>query len=99
MPGDDAFEDGFAVRGPENGFAGALWMGHETGDVAALVADASDVVDGAVWIGHFGRLPLGTHIAPEHLIVCLEAGERFSIGEVAAFAMRDGNAHWLRRNR
>ena len=50
VPGTDALEYRLAIRAAEDGFAGALWVRHETGHISAFVADAGDVFDGAIWV-------------------------------------------------
>src|SRR5262245_32259642 len=44
----DRLEQHEAVCAPEGGFAGALRVRHEANDIAAVAADARDVVDRAV---------------------------------------------------
>src|SRR5437773_4915998 len=64
VPGNDALEYRLAIRTAEDGLAGALRMRHETGHVSAFVADAGDVLNRPIWIGHFICFTLRGHIAP-----------------------------------
>src|SRR6266567_6941949 len=89
---DQALKNQPSVGTAQNWFAGAFGMRHEAGNVPRFVAEAGDVVEGTVRVGGFGRVALGIYIAPEDLVVCPERGQRFVIGEIAAFAVSDRNA-------
>ena len=82
----EGLEDEAAVGAAEDGFAGAFGVGHQTEDVTAFVADAGNVVDGAVGV---------VHVADDDAVVALELFEDGRLGEVAAFTMGDGDAEDL----
>src|SRR5258708_20164192 len=70
-------------------------MGHHPEHVAALVDDARDVVQRAVRVGAGHDAAAGVAVTENHLAVLLEAREDGGFGEVASFAMRDGDADHL----
>ena len=97
--GEDAFENPFAVVAAEEWFAGAFGMRHQAGHVALFIADAGDVLQRAVRVRAVGQVSTGVAVLPKDLVVGLELGERFFIGEIAAFAVGDGHAeNFSRRN-
>src|SRR5882762_5581598 len=65
-------------------------MGHEAGDVALAVADASDIANGAVGIAGAVVGTVGRRVAKNDLAIFLEVGERGFITVVIAIGMRDG---------
>ena len=66
-------------------------MGHEAGDVALAIADAGDVVHGAVGIAGGVVGAVGSGVAEEDLVVFFQIGEGGFIAIVIAVAMGDGN--------
>ena len=80
-----------AVGAAEGRVAGALGVGHEAEDISGLVANAGDVFTGAVGIRGVGHGAGGIAVADENLVVGVELRERGVIGEVAAFAVGDGD--------
>ena len=88
-------ENHLSICAAKDGFAGALWMGHESSHVAALVADTGDVQDRAVGVGFLREFAQGAAILPKDLIVGLQFCQRRFVGEIAAFAVGDGNPERL----
>src|SRR6266699_4856109 len=72
-------------------------MRHESCHIAALVADSGDVIQRPVGIGLLSRLALDTDIAPENLMVRIQAREGRFISKIAAFAVRDWDSQKLPR--
>ena len=72
---EEAFEDEAAVGAAKDGFAGALGVRHEAGDVAGGVADAGNVAEGTVGVALLGGFALGIDVLPEDLAVGFELGE------------------------
>src|SRR6266403_5577495 len=83
-------ENDQAISGAESGFHGALGMGHEAGDVALAVADASDIANCAVWIARAVVGTVGSCVAENYLAVLLELGERGFVAIVVSVGVRDG---------
>src|SRR5258707_1260891 len=81
-----------AVVAAEERFASAFGMRHQAGHIALFIADAGDVLQRAVGIRGVGRVSAGVAVLPQNLVVGLELRERFFVGKVAAFAVRDGHA-------
>ena len=79
---DERGEDERSVGRAEQRIDGVLRVGHQSQHVAALVADAGDVVDGAV-----ARLA----VAQDNLTVCLELAHELRRREPAAVAVLDGD--------
>src|SRR6266581_9375319 len=79
---DERGQNQRSVGRAEQRVDGVLRMGHEAHDVAALVADAGDVVDGAV-----ARLA----VAQDNLTVRLELAHELGRREPAAVAVLDGD--------
>ena len=74
-------------------------MRHQAGDIAALVADAGDVLQRAVRIRPVRHVAGGIAVLPEDLVPGLESGQGFLIRKITAFAVGDGHAqHLARRN-
>jgi hypothetical protein len=92
---DHALEDCFAVGAAEHRFGGAFGVGHHTADVSVLVTDAGDVEEGAVGVGGFCEVAGGVGVLEQDLVIVLEGLEGGFIGEVAAFAVGDGDADGL----
>ena len=84
-----------AVGAAESRVAGALGVGHEAENISGLVANAGNVFTGAVGICGIGHGAGGIAVADEDLVVGVELGQRGVIGEVAAFAVRDGDVEDL----
>ncbi len=70
-------------------------MGHHAEDVAVLVGDACDVVEGAVGVGVGGSFALGGAVAEENLTVGFEGIEGLLVGVVTALAVGDGDVEDL----
>jgi hypothetical protein len=87
---DHGAEDYQAVFGVQGGFYGALGMGHEAGDVAFAIADASDVVCGTVGIAGVVVFAVGRGVAEQDLVIFFESGEHGFIAIVIAVAVGDG---------
>src|ERR1051326_5707591 len=66
---DDRFENAFAVIGAENRLARALGVGHQAKDVAALGADAGNVVEKTVGVRCIGAAPAIVAVTQDHLPV------------------------------
>src|SRR6476659_8368495 len=66
-------------------------MWHEAGDVAFAIADAGDVVHGAVWITGSVVGSLRSGVVKENLTVFLQLGERGIVDVIVAVAVSDGN--------
>ena len=97
--GEDAFENPFAIVAAEERFAGAFGMRHQAGHIALFIADAGDVQQRAVRIGAVGQVSVLVAVLPKDLVVDLELRQRFFVGKLAAFAVRDGHAeNFPRRN-
>ena len=84
-------ENCFPVRAAEKRVAGAFGVGHESENIAGFVADAGDVLPRAVGVGRIGDLALRVGVTKQNLPVDLQAVEGFVVGEIAAFAVRDGD--------
>src|SRR6267378_3686672 len=95
---NDALENRLAVRTAENRFACALWMRHQSRYVSCFVADSGDVFQRTVRVGRFGDCTGRIHVAPEHLVICVEFSQRFRVGKIASFPVRDWNPNRLLRN-
>src|SRR6266849_6203467 len=92
---DERFDHGMeynqAVGGAERRFDGAFGMGHESGDIAPAVADASDIVNGAVGIAGVVVGTIGRRIVENNLMIFFEICERGFVAIVVAVGMRDRN--------
>ena len=75
-----------AVGRPQQGMAGALGVGHQPHDVAALVADAGDVVDRAVRV---------VHVAQDDPVLVAELGQRLGRAGVVALEVVDRDVEQL----
>lgn len=74
-------------------------MRHQAGHVALFIADAGDVLQRAVGIRAVGQVAVLVAVLPQDLVVGLELRQRFFVGKIAAFAVRDGHAeNFSRRN-
>src|SRR3954464_15599583 len=71
----DGLEKDEAIGAAEARVAGALRMGHEAKDVARAVADAGDVLGGAVGVGVVGRVAELIAVAEHDLAVAIELGK------------------------
>jgi hypothetical protein len=87
---DHGAEDYQAVLGVEDGFYGAFGMGHQASYVALAIADAGDVVCGAVGIAGVVVIPVGRGVAKKNLVIFLESGKRGFVAIVVAVAVGDG---------
>src|SRR2546426_738241 len=74
----NALEDLATVFAAEDGFAGAFGVRHEAEDVACLVANAGDVVDGPVGV---------LAVTEQHSVLAPELLDYRRLGEIAAFAV------------
>ena len=60
---DDRAKDEGTVCSPYDFLAAPLRVRHHAEDVACMVYDAGDIVDGTVWIGVRGRLPCAVGVS------------------------------------
>jgi hypothetical protein len=88
---EDGFPDADTVIGTEGDLAEPFGVGHEPEDVALLVANPGDILQGAVGIGRFGRLAGLIAITDQDPPLVMEAPEPLGIDEVVPLAMRDGD--------
>src|SRR5208337_5039276 len=88
---DHGAEDDEAVLGVEAGFHGAFRVGHEAGDVAPAIADAGDVVHGAVGIAGVVVGGVGRGVAEKDLVIFFDGGESGVVAIVVAVAVSDGD--------
>src|SRR5512134_2436701 len=88
-----------AVGAAEHRLAGALRMRHEPDDVAFFVADAGDVVDGAVRVRQISDVPLRVAVAEDDPPGRLELPHHLGVGVVVALAVRNGNPQHLATRR
>ena len=70
-------------------------MGHHADDVATGVADARDVVDGAVGVGVGRTLAVGGDVAEDDAILVMQLGEAVGLDDVVALGVGDGQAEDL----
>lgn len=66
-------------------------MGHHTKNVFGSIADAGDVVQGAVGVGLVGNVPIFIAVTEEHLSVRLDLRQRLFIAVEATFTVGDGH--------
>ena len=90
-----ALDHAATVRAAKRQLEQPFRMGHEADDAARLVANAGDVALGAVGVGLGRCLARLVAIAKHDAPFAFEAIERFFIGEVVAFRVRDRQAHHL----
>jgi len=79
------------VGGIERGFHGALRMRHQAGDIAFAIADAGDIVHGAVGISGGVIGTVRCRVTEKNLFVLFEFGDGGFVSGVAAVGVRDGN--------
>lgn len=97
--GNHALENQFSVCAAKNRFAGAFRMRHEAGHVASVIANAGDVLQGAIRVRGIGNVSIRIAIMPQNLVVRFQVCERLLISEIAAFAVGDRHAEdFSRRN-
>src|SRR5690349_15244467 len=89
---NQTLENQTPIRTAENFFARTFWMWHQADDVAGFVANAGDIIEGAVRVGSFGWLALVVYITPKNLVVRLQLRQRLFVGEITTLAVRDGDA-------
>ena len=74
------------------GLKSSLGMWHQAGHIAAFVADAGDVQQGAVGICGVSQVSVRVTVLPKNLVVGFQLGERFLVGKVSACAVGEGDA-------
>src|SRR5512136_335971 len=92
---NDGLEDPPAVGAAEDPLGGPFGMGHEPEDVAPLVADAGDGLEGAVDVGRRGHLAVGVAIAEDDLAPLFDLPEDARRSVVAPVEVGDGDAQDL----
>src|SRR5690349_16260881 len=86
---DQGMEQDEAVGGIESGFDGALGMGHKADNVAFAVADAGNVVDGAVRIARRVIGAVGCGVAENNLAILFQFSHGRVVAHVVAVVVRD----------
>ena len=92
---NQAFEEQAAVGAAKDRFASAFGMRHEPSHITTFVAKAGDVLQRAVGIRLIIWFAGRIDVLPQNAISGAKRGERFRVGEVAAFAMSDGEPQQL----
>src|SRR5206468_5066181 len=88
---DHGTENNQAIGRAESGFHRALGMRHQSSDVALVVADSSDIVQGTVGIACRVVCSVRRGVAENDLMIFLDLGERSFVAGVVAIVVRDGN--------
>src|SRR5579862_302584 len=92
---EDALENQPAVFAAQQFLAGAFGMRHQAEHVASLVADARDVIERAVRVGHVRDLTVLRAVTKKNAVVAFELFNDPRFGEITAFSMRNRNAEHL----
>ncbi len=87
---EQALKQGQAVRVEQVAVGCALRVGHHAHHVAALVADASDVLRRAVGVGFGRNRTVGRRVAKHDLTLVVEGLEGILVSMVSALAMGNG---------